>query len=196
LLERKDKLLNTFLVGNNIVNITITSLITAIILAFFKRISIAEGSGIGIAAIAATVLLLIFGEITPKTLGSIYPERTAFLLGGIISVLAFLLSPLVFVFTRFSRLITRLMHIPLDAPAVSFTEDEIKTFIDIGEEEGVLETDEKTMMHRVFAFTDLAAGDIMTPRTKIVPISLSTSYRDVLELAERSRFSCFPVCHT
>jgi CBS domain containing-hemolysin-like protein len=130
----------------------------------------------------------------PKTLGSIYPERTAFLLGGIIGGFAILLSPFVFIFTQFSHLITRIMRIPLDTPDVSFTEEEIKTFIDIGEEEGVLEPGEKTMMHRVFAFTDLAAGDIMTPRTKIVPVPLSTSYRDVLELAERTRFSCFPVC--
>ena len=75
----------------------------------------------------------------------------------------------------------------------SFTEDEIKNFIDVGEEEGVLEQSEKKMMHRVFRFTDLAAKDIMVPRTRIVAIDLTASYQSIIELAQRSRLSRFPV---
>ena len=77
--------------------------------------------------------------------------------------------------------------------SVSFTEDEIKNFIDVGEEEGVLEQSEKKMMHRVFRFTDLAAKDIMVPRTRIVAINLTASYQSIIELAQRSRLSRFPV---
>ncbi|MDR3284711.1 MAG: hemolysin family protein [Treponema sp.] len=194
LLEHRDMLLNTFLLGNNIVNITITALITAFVLALFRRLGIFASSEVSAAALLATVFLLIFGEIMPKTIGARYPEQTAFLLSGIIALLVKLLSPLTLVFTRISRLLAKLMGIPLETGRVSFTAEEIKSFIDIGEEEGVLESGEKRMMHRVFAFADLAAKDIMTPRTKIVALSLFATYRDVLELAQRSRFSCFPVC--
>ena len=76
---------------------------------------------------------------------------------------------------------------------MSFTEDEIKNFIDVGEEEGVLEENEKKLMHRVFRFTDLAAKDIMIPRTKIKAIPLTASYQAVIELSQTSRFSRFPV---
>lgn len=187
LLDRKEQLLNTVLVGNNIVNIAITALLTSLALQLFGS------SGVGIATLASTVVLLIFGEITPKTVGSRHPEPVAFLFSGLISFSMKLLSPLVFVFSGFARLASRALGIKSNQKTVSFTEDEIKNFIDVGEEEGVLEQDEKRMMHRVFRFTDLAAKDIMVPRTKIVAISLTTSYHSIIELAQQSRLSRFPV---
>lgn len=187
LLDRKEQLLNTVLVGNNIVNIAITALLTSLALQLFGS------SGVGIATLASTVVLLIFGEITPKTVGSRHPEPVAFLFSGLISFSMNLLSPLVFVFSGFARLASRALGIKSNQKTVSFTEDEIKNFIDVGEEEGVLEQDEKRMMHRVFRFTDLAAKDIMVPRTKIVAISLTTSYHSIIELAQQSRLSRFPV---
>ncbi len=187
LLDRKEQLLNTVLVGNNIVNIAITALLTSLALQLFGS------SGVGIATLASTVVLLIFGEITPKTVGSRHPEPVAFLFSGLISFSMKLLSPLVIVFSGFARLASRALGIKSNQKTVSFTEDEIKNFIDVGEEEGVLEQDEKRMMHRVFRFTDLAAKDIMVPRTKIVAISLTTSYHSIIELAQQSRLSRFPV---
>ena len=187
LLDRKEQLLNTVLVGNNIVNIAITALLTSLALQLFGS------SGVGIATLVSTVVLLIFGEITPKTVGSRHPEPVAFLFSGFISFFMKLLSPLVFVFSGFARLASRALGIKSDQKTVSFTEDEIKNFIDVGEEEGVLEQSEKRMMHRVFRFTDLAAKDIMVPRTKIVAISLTASYHSIIELAQQSRLSRFPV---
>lgn len=187
LLDRKEQLLNTVLVGNNIVNIAITALLTSLALQLFGS------SGVGIATLVSTVVLLIFGEITPKTVGSRHPEPVAFLFSGLISFSMKLFSPLVFVFSGFARLASRALGIKSNQKTVSFTEDEIKNFIDVGEEEGVLEQDEKRMMHRVFRFTDLAAKDIMVPRTKIVAISLTTSYHSIIELAQQSRLSRFPV---
>ena len=187
LLDRKDALLNTVLVGNNIVNIAITSLLTSLALQLFGT------SGVGIATIVATVLLLIFGEISPKTVGTGHPEAVAFLFTDIIAFLMKLLSPLVFIFTRISRFIAKFFGVNIENTKVSFTEDEIKNFIDVGEEEGVLEENEKKLMHRVFRFTDLAAKDIMIPRTKIKAIPLTASYQAVIELSQTSRFSRFPV---
>ena len=162
LLDRKEQLLNTVLVGNNIVNIAITALLTSLALQLFGS------SGVGIATLVSTVVLLIFGEITPKTVGSRHPEPVAFLFSGLISFSMKLFSPLVFVFSGFARLASRALGIKSNQKTVSFTEDEIKNFIDVGEEEGVLEQDEKRMMHRVFRFTDLAAKDIMD-RAGFVP---------------------------
>ena len=187
LLDRKEQLLNTVLVGNNIVNIAITSLLTSLALQLFGP------SGVGIATLVATLVLLIFGEITPKTIGSRHPEPVAFLFSGLISFFVKLFSPLVFIFSSISRGAARLLGIKSEGSSVSFTEDEIKNFIDVGEEEGVLEQNEKKMMHRVFRFNDLAAKDIMVPRTSIVAIKLSTSYQAIIELAQRSRLSRFPV---
>lgn len=187
LLERKELLLNTILVGNNIVNIAITSLLTSLALQFFGQ------AGVGLATIFATVLLLIFGEITPKTIGSRYSEPVAFLLSGIISFFMMIFSPLVYIFTLISRGTALLFRIKLEKNQVSFTEEEIKNFIDVGEEEGVLEKNEKNMMHRVFKFTDLAAKDVMTPRTKIVAIPSTVNYNEILELSMKTKLSRFPV---
>ncbi len=187
LLDRKEQLLNTVLVGNNIVNIAITALLTSLALQLFGQ------AGVGIATIGATILLLIFGEITPKTVGTRHPEPVAFLFTGIISFFMKLLSPLVFLFTCFSRGTARLFGIQLKDNSVSFTEDEIKNFIDVGEEEGVLESNEKNMMHRVFKFTDLAAKDIMIPRTKIIAVPVTADYDSITDLSQQSRLSRFPV---
>ncbi len=187
LLDKKEQMLNTILVGNNIVNIAITSLLTSLALQLFGQ------SGVGIATLVATVLLLIFGEITPKTVGSRHPEPIAFLFSTLISFAMKLFSPVVFVFTWISRGITKLMGIKVGTKDVTFTEEEIKNFIDVGEEEGVLEENEKKMMHKVFKFTDLAAHEVMTPRTRITAVPSTAGYHDILELSQRTRLSRFPV---
>ncbi|MBO5137758.1 MAG: HlyC/CorC family transporter [Spirochaetaceae bacterium] len=187
LLDKKDLLLNTLLVGNNIVNIAITSLLTSLALKLFGQ------AGVGIATLVATVLLLIFGEIAPKTIGTRHPEPVAFSFSVIISFFMKLLSPLVFLFTAISRLVARIFGIKHNQKSVSFTEEEIKSFIDVGEEEGVLEENEKNMMHKVFKFTDLAAKEVMVPRTRITAITLDASYNQIIELSQRTRLSRFPV---
>ncbi|MBE6345131.1 MAG: HlyC/CorC family transporter, partial [Spirochaetaceae bacterium] len=161
--------------------------LTSLALQFFGQ------AGVGLATIFATVLLLIFGEITPKTIGSRYSEPVAFLLSGIISFFMMIFSPLVYIFTLISRGTALLFRIKLEKNQVSFTEEEIKNFIDVGEEEGVLEKNEKNMMHRVFKFTDLAAKDVMTPRTKIVAIPSTVNYNEILELSMKTKLSRFPV---
>jgi CBS domain containing-hemolysin-like protein len=185
LLEHKEKLLHTLLIGNNIVNILLTALLTSLALDVFGS------AGVGLATIAATIVLLLFGEIGPKTIAAHYPEPTAFLFSRFISIMVVLFTPLTALAALASRAFSKNKN---QEKKVSFTEEDIKTFIEIGAEEGVLETREKTMMHRVLTFTDLAARDIMESRTTIVAVPINASYRDVLELSERSRLSRFPVC--
>ena len=187
LLEKKEELLNMLLVGNEIVNVALSVILTSIFLKLFGA------KGLPIATFIATVLLLIFGEITPKSVTTTHPETCAFALSVFVKIFFYLLRPLVIFFTFISRGILQIFGINTKKKSVSFTEDEIKTLIDVGGEEGVLESDEKKMMSRVFKFTDLNATDIMIPRLKVVCIDPSMSYREVVRLSEQTRISKFPV---
>ena len=187
LLDSKTKLLNTILLGNNLVNVGLTALLTAIALEMYGE------RGVEIAAIVSTVVLLLFGEITPKTIASSYPEKIAFAVAPFISFLTKLFAPVVSFLGKISELIARLFGVNTASKSVSFTEEDIKTFIDAGEEEGVIEQNEKKMLRQVFKFTDLTAKEIMVPRTEIVAIPLESTYQEILDLAENTSFSRFPV---
>lgn len=187
LLEKKEEMLNMILVGNEIVNVALSVVLTSIFLKLFGP------AGLGIATLISTIALLLFGEITPKSLTTRFPEKFAFGLSGFVKFFFIILSPLVIVFTTISRLLLKLFGINIKNKKVSFTEEEIKTFIDVGGEEGVLEIGEKNMMNRVFKFTDLNATDIMVPRLDVIGIPTTANYRNIIELSERTRISRFPV---
>lgn len=187
LLEKKEELLNMLLVGNEIVNITLSVVLTSIFLKIFGP------AGLGVATFIATVALLLFGEITPKSITTRYPESFAFSVSGFVTFFFYFLRPLVIFFTFISRSLLKIFGIDTKKKQATFTEEEIKTFIDVGVEDGVLENSEKKMMNRVFKFNDLEAVEIMVPRTKIVAIHPDMSLRDVVQLSERTRFSRFPV---
>ena len=187
LLENKEKLLNTLLVSNELVNIALSVIITMLALELFGS------AGVAAATFAVTLLLLVFGEITPKCITTRYPESFAFAVSGIISALVLVMSPFVAIFTAFSRFLLSAMGMKTEKKSVSFTEEEIKTFIDVGSEEGVLDSGEKKLMNRVFKFNDLAAVDIMVPRRSIVGVSAAMTYDDIVSLSRRTRFSRFPV---
>ena len=187
LLDNKEHLINTLLISNDLVNIFLSAIITSISLRLFGE------SGVGIAALVATVLLLIFGEITPKTIAARCPDPIAYGLSGFISVFVKLMHPVVTVVTAFARLILRLFGINTRRQKKSYTEEEIKTFFDMSSESGIIEENENRMMSQVFKFSDLEAQDIMVPRTKIKAIPLSATYRDIIELSQRLNFTRFPV---
>ncbi len=187
LLNNKERLINTLLICNNIVNIILSSIITYI------AVSIFGSAGVGIATFVATMLLLIFGEISPKTIATHHPEPIAFFSSGIISILETILYPLVSLFTYISSFILSLRGIDTKKKKVSFTEEEIKTFIDVGNEQGVIKSNEKNMMHRVFSFSDLEAKDIMVPRKNIIALPVNVRYQTIIEYSERYKLSRFPV---
>ena len=187
LLEKKEELLNMLLVGNELVNVALSVVLTSIFLKLFGP------AGLGIATGISTVALLILGEITPKSLTTRFPEKSAFFLSRYVKFFFLVLRPFVIIFTSISRFFLSILGIKTSRKDVSFTEEEIKTFIDVGGEEGVLETGEKNMMNRVFKFTDLNATDIMVPRLDVIGIGPEFSYRDIIQLSERTRISRFPV---
>lgn len=187
LLSDKEKLINTLLVGNNIVNISLSSILTVIAMNLFGN------AGVGIATFITTLILLVFGEISPKTLSTHNAEPIAFFFSGFILLLEYVLSPLVCIFTFITRSFLKMFKISTGKQTVSFTEEEIKTFIEVGGEQGVLEKNEKNMMRRVFKFSDLEAKDIMIPRKSIKAIPYDMKYNEIVELSERMLLSRFPV---
>ncbi|MCR4939089.1 MAG: hemolysin family protein [Treponemataceae bacterium] len=187
LLEKKDQLINTILIGNSLVNIALSSIVTTICVSTFGS------SGVAVATFAATILLLIFGEITPKSFGTNYPEFTASALSGFIMFCKKLFHPFVIMFTAGVSLVSRIAGIKTGEQKVTFSEEDIKTLMEVSEEEGVIDSDEKIMMHKVFKFTDLDAKDIMRPRKEMTVIPVTAKYRDVIEISQKTHRSRFPV---
>ncbi len=187
LLQDKERLINTLLVANNIVNISLSAILTYVALGLFGS------AGVGIATAAATVLLLVFGEITPKVIATHHPEAIAFLVAPLVELLERILYPLVSLFSSISRSCLKLLKVDMQKKNVSFTEEEIKTLLDVGGEQGILETNEKAMMRRVFKFTDLEAKDIMIPRKDIKALKVTAGYQDIIEFSQRHYLSRFPL---
>ena len=187
LLDHKERLINTLLVSNDIVNIFLSSIITSIALDMVGQ------KGVGIATLIATLLLLIFGEITPKTISTRCPDRIAYALAPFVQIVVVIMHPIVAVVTFIARCVLRIFGIKTNAKKQSYTEEEIKTFFDMSSESGVIEENENRMMSQVFKFSDLEAQDIMVPRTKIRAVPHDATYRDIVELSQRLGYTRFPV---
>ena len=187
LLDKKEKLINTLLISNDLVNIFLSAIITSIALSLFGT------KGVGYATFATTLILLLFGEITPKTIATHCPDKIAYGLSRFISIITWVMRPVVAVVTAFSKIILRMFGIKQDKAKKSYTEQDIKTFFDISSEHGVIEEEENRMMSQIFKFSDLEAQDIMVPRTKIKAVSIDSTYRDIVELSQRLSFTRFPV---
>ena len=187
LLNNKDRLINTLLVGNNIVNIALSSIFTYIAIELFGN------AGVGLATFVVTLVLLIFGEISPKTIATHNPEPIAFFFSGFISCLEVILYPLVYIFTKVTGLFLKVANVDVKKETVTFTEEEIKIFLEVGKEQGILEKNESSMMHKVFRFSDLSAKAIMIPRKHIIAIREDFSYSKVIEYSQRYRLSRFPI---
>ena len=187
LLDKKEHLINTILISNDLVNIFLSAILTSIALSLFGQ------KGVTIATFAATVLLLIFGEITPKTIATRCPDSIAYGLSGFVSIFVKLMYPLVWIITAFAQLVLRIFGIKPNKQKKSYTEEEIKTFFEMSSESGIIEEDENRFMNQIFKFSDLQAQDIMVPRTRIKVVPATATYRDIVELSQRLGFTRFPV---
>jgi len=187
LLEHRERLINTLLVSNDLANIFISSIIASVAL------QLVGDKGVGYATLIATILLLIFGEITPKTISTRCPDKIAYALSGFVNFVYHVMHPIVMIVTWISRGVLRIFGIKTDTQKKSYTEEDIKTFFDLSEETGLIEEAENRMMSQVFKFSDLEAQDIMVPRTKIRALKESATYHEIIELSQRLGFTRFPV---
>lgn len=192
LIDNPNKLLSSILVGNNIVNIGASSLATMIAMDFVKGNS---GFGVGLATAFMTVMILIFGEITPKTIASQNAEKVSLWVVNTINVIVFLLTPLVKVLNVVTIRLIRLLGGRVNERTPLITEAELKTMVNVSHEEGVLEIDERRMINNVFDFGDAKAKDVMTPRTDMIAIEDCTTYDEIVTIFKEERFSRLPVFH-
>ena len=185
--ENSSKLLGTILVGNNLVNICASSIATVLAIEYFGD------TGVGIATGIMTVLVLIFGEITPKALAAQNSEKVSLIVARPVSLLTYLLSPIVFVFTQIASLFIRLLGGKNSAYEPTITEEELKTILNVSKEEGVIEDHERTMICNVFDFGDQLIKDVMIPRTDMVAININATYDEIINFIKTEQYSRYPI---
>ncbi|MGB5823302.1 MAG: hemolysin family protein [Proteocatella sp.] len=187
MLNTPNKVLGAILLGNNAVNIGASSVATVL------AISIFGAGGIGFATVAMTVLILIFGEITPKSLAMQFTEQFALKVAPIINFLSIICSPIVFVLTKITNVFIRLLGGTPDDKKPFITHEELKTIVDVSRQEGILENEEKEMIYNIFEFGDLRVRDVMVQRMDVLALSEDSTYDEVLEIFNIKKFSRLPV---
>jgi len=184
--ENTDKMLSAILIGNNIVNLTASSISTALTLKIFgsKLVGIATG--------ILTFLILVFGEITPKNVASKNAEKMALAYIGVISFLVTLLTPVIFIVNTVSKFVISIFNKNGDDNN-AVTEEELRAMVEYSHEEGVIENEEKKMIVNVVDFGDTVAGDIMVPRVDMVMVDEKSSYEEILQVFREERYTRIPV---
>ncbi|WMI80722.1 HlyC/CorC family transporter [Anaerotignum sp. MB30-C6] len=190
LLDDPNRLLSSILVGNNLVNNGASALTTALAIQLFHGDA---GSGASVATAFITVVILIFGEITPKTIAAQQAEKVALVVVNIIAAVVFVLRPVVLVLNVATGALIRLSGCDPNEKTPTITEAELKTIVNVSHEEGVLESEERIMINNIFNFGDAKAKDVMTPRTDMVTVSSDITYEEFVTLVKEEGFSRFPV---
>lgn len=187
LVENPSKMLSAILIGNNIVNISSSALATALTTSIF-------GSGfIGISTGILTLLVLLFGEITPKTLATLYNEKISMIYIHIIAPMTFILTPVIWLVDKLSGIIFFVLRIDKDKGQNTMTEGELRTIVDVSVEDGVIEKEEKSMINNVVDFGDSKAKEVMIPRADMAVISVDATYDEVFDAFKEDHYSRLPV---
>ncbi len=180
------KMLSAILIGNNIVNLSASSLATTISMRFFGSY------GAGIATGILTFLVLIFGEITPKSMATVEALKMSLIDAPIIEKLMWVLTPLIVIVNAISHVILRLFGVK-EAPRIGMTSDELRTIVDVSHESGTIETDEKDYIHNVFDFSDSAVKEVMIPRIDMAMVNVNWSYDKLIEIFQENMYTRLPV---
>lgn len=186
-IENQGKMLSAILIGNNVVNLYASSLATTL------AISIWGSKMVGVATGVLTLLILVFGEITPKTLSTISAETISLRCAKIIYILMIVLTPIIFVVNHLSLGVLLLLRINPNKKKDAITADELRTIVEVSHEEGVIESEEKKMINNVFDFGDSLAKDIMVPRIDMALVSADATYDELLEVFREERYTRIPV---
>ena len=181
------KMLSAILIGNNIVNIFASSLATILASDIFGDI------GPGIATGVLTLVILIFGEVSPKTMATIKADNFALAIAGIIDVLMFVLTPVIFIINTFASAVLRLLRINPDDADKAMTEDEIRSIVDESQESGAIEDEEREMIHNVFDFGDSLAKEVMVPRIDMTFVHVDASYEELIDIYRENKYTRLPV---
>ena len=181
------KMLSAVLIGNNIVNMSVSSLMTTL------TIKVLGNAYVGIATGILTLLILIFGEITPKNMATIHAEKLSLAYARIIYGLMFILTPVVFIVNKITAGVLILFHIDPNAKTNAMTEHELRTLVNVGEKDGIIENEEKQMIYNVFDFGDSTAKDVMIPRIDMTFVDINCTYDELMAIFSEDMHTRFPV---
>ncbi|MCI8664021.1 MAG: HlyC/CorC family transporter [Hungatella sp.] len=187
ILEQQGKMLSAILIGNNLVNLSASSLLTTFTINLFGN------KAVGVATGVLTLLILVFGEITPKTLSTISAETIALRSAKPIYTLMYALTPVIGIVNRLSLGVLMLMKVDPNKKQEMITEDELRTIVEVSHEEGVIETEEKKMINNVFDFGDSLAKDIMVPRIDMTFVDVKATYDELIDIFRREKYTRIPV---
>ncbi|ADJ26703.1 protein of unknown function DUF21 [Dehalogenimonas lykanthroporepellens BL-DC-9] len=188
LVEKPERLLSTVLLGNNFVNVAASALATVLAISVFG-----EQNGVIIATVGLTIILLIFGEVTPKTAATRHAEKMTVAYARPIMFLAWLLTPLVTFLSWIASVFMKLFGGGSTYQRSLFNEEEIRSMIDVGHKEGTVEKDEAEMLHAVLDFRERPVFEVLVPRPEVVAVEKGTLLKDFFALYEKSPMSRFPV---
>lgn len=187
IIENPGKLLSTILIGNNIVNLSASSLATTWTTRVFGSAYIGVSTGI------LTLMVLLFGEITPKTMATIHSEKISLLYAPVILFLMRILTPVIFVVNKLSSGVLLLLRIDPNDRQNQITEQELRTFVDVSHEEGVIEKEERQMIYNVVDFGDSQAKDVMVPRIDMAFVDVTCTYDELLAIFRENGYTRYPV---
>ena len=195
LTDNPSKMLSAILIGNNIVNLSASSLSTMLATKLANQLGAGANTAsfVGLATGILTILILIFGEITPKSAATQNAEKMSLRIAPIIFWLTRILTPVIFVINFMAQGVMRLLGMNPDAQARAMTETELLTVIDVSHEDGVIESEEKEMITNVVDFGDSVASDVMVPRIDIEFMDVDSTYEEVLGIFRRDKYSRLPV---
>ena len=185
--ENKGKLLSAVLIGNNLVNISASSLATTLAISFWKSY------GAGVATGILTLLVLIFGEISPKTIATLQAEKLSLLYSAPIYALMKILTPVIFIVNKLALVFLRIVHVDANSAPEALTENELRTIINVSHESGEIESDSHEVINNIFDFHDSQAKEIMVPRIDMTLVDVNCNYNELLEIYSEDKLTRIPV---
>jgi putative hemolysin len=188
LVGKLDKVIAAILIGNNLVNIAISSIVTGI----FVQLC-GYRWGVVVSTFATTLFLLIFCEVTPKILSAKHSGRMALFTAPLMEVILKIFNPLIVFFIGISNFILKIFGVADFKRSPLITEEELKIMIEMGQEEGVLSQEERSMLYRIFEFGDTKLIDVMVPKDKIVAVNINISSDDLLNIFVEEGHARLPV---
>ena len=180
------KVLSAILIGNNIVNLSASALMTVLVTDLYGSFAIGIGTGV------LTLAVLIFGEIVPKTIATAYAENISLWYSGVIAVLLVVMTPFSFIINGIATGVLKVLKVDTENRK-AMTENELKTYVDVSHEDGVIESGEKEIIYNVFDFSDAVAKDIMIPRIDMSCVSTEADYSEVMKIFKENMYTRIPV---
>ena len=189
LCDNQDRMISAILIGNNIVNLYASSLATSIAMELWGNKAVALATGV------LTFIVLVFGEVTPKSISTRYADKISRVIAGPLDVLAIILTPFIWVVNFFASINMRIFGIDPDKEKETITEEELKLIVEDSSEAGVIEEDEREMITNVVEFGDTVVKDVMTPRVDLAMVEDCGSYDDLIDTYRKCRYTRIPVYH-